>query len=622
MLAAISGGGGSACEALRGWIASHGLAADGKPVDDAHIFGAPERGGLSGRTVFDGWIDNAAELSQRLALDTDDPARLYDAAVARWGDRADRNIVGQYAAVTALGNGALRLARSPINAPPLHWARIGEILVAASLPSAFFSLGLPKRLDWDVLADLLAMDMGEAQLPPQFEGILRLPLGSICRVSVAGASVDRWYLAQPLPSIADADDAAVLARLEQLLAEACRAALRSAQRPALALSAGLDSPTVADELLRQLPQDRGLNAVTFVPESEGASDAMPGAMADEWSAVERFAAMHPRLAVHRADPAHGGFDYRFRDVARQAACFNPSLAHFGSHHGVWETASSLGCDWLFGADLGNQTFSADGRWAYAEDFRRMRWDRMLQNLRGRVHDHRPLWRKVLALGVMPNLPLGWRRRIKGWVRPSRRDVLAWNSLLSPSARAQYRVRAGIRGSAPAWEGFAFAASRAEAARRDLVDQDREHGEITLALELRYGMRYRDVTSYRPLVEYCMALPTRMFVRDGEHRYLARRLAQGRMPESQRLSTRFGRHGPDWHSRMKPRLGELLAYVDAVEGHPRLAALLDTGRMRSMLEEFPAGDSADEFDNLPYAQGLARALLAAQFVGVVEGRNDL
>ena len=37
----------------------------------------------------------------------------FAAAVARWGDDADRRLIGSYAAITALPDGSLRLARSP-----------------------------------------------------------------------------------------------------------------------------------------------------------------------------------------------------------------------------------------------------------------------------------------------------------------------------------------------------------------------------------------------------------------------------------------------------------------------------------------------------------------------------
>ncbi|WP_284123991.1 asparagine synthase-related protein [Parerythrobacter aestuarii] len=607
---------------LNRWIGQHGLEPGSQEYGKAVLVGARERCGFARRTLFDGWIDNNLELADLLGVDQDDPAALYDAAIDAWGATADEHIIGHYAAITALPDGALRLARSPLGAPPLLHGRIGTTLMAASLPGAFFALGYPQTLDWEQIADRLAMDIAIDPAGSGFAGISRVPLGSIVTLCSSGTHMDRWYARRGIPATETATDDEVLKRVSQLLADACDAALRPANQPALALSGGLDSSTVADELLRQMDGGQVLHGVTFDASSPDSTGTMPGMFDREWPMVERFAKMHEQLRVHRTEPAQGGFDHRFREIATLAGTFNPGLAHFGAHHGVWEAARSLGCDWLFGADLGNQSFSADGRWSYAEDFRGLRWKRLASNLHGRANDPRPFWRKFLALGLLPNLPRALRVWVKRLVRPARGDVLAWNSPLSARARVAYRRRARDRGSAPAWEGFAFARSRAEAARRDLAEQDHECAEITLALELRYGLRYRDVTAYRPLVEYCMRLPTRMFVRDGVHRWLARELAKGRMPEEQRLESRYGRHGADWHAHMAPRESELLDYLERIERHPQLALLLDTARMKSMLENFPASDSSDEFDNLPYTQGLARGLLAAQFVGVVEGLNEL
>ena len=46
-----------------------------------------------------GWIDNRTELEAELGTGPCDPARLYAAAVERWGIDADRRVIGNYAAL-------------------------------------------------------------------------------------------------------------------------------------------------------------------------------------------------------------------------------------------------------------------------------------------------------------------------------------------------------------------------------------------------------------------------------------------------------------------------------------------------------------------------------------------
>lgn len=609
---------------LSDWLARHGQPTGGA-TDVAGLVGSAGRCSFATATVLDGWIDNAAQLALALGLPAANSAQCYEAAVARWGDAADGHVIGHYAAVTRLSDGCLRLSRSPIDAPPLFYARQDSGgWAAASLPSGLFAAGHERRLDWDELADLLALDVSRPPPGTVFAGICRVPPGTVVTLGPGEALVDPWYARAARHIVSPGSDREAVDEVARLLGEACKASLRHCARPALALSGGLDSPILADELLRHLPEGTPLHGITFIPLPDSCGTPVAGTYADEWPMVERFAASRPGLVVHRADPAHAGFDHRFRDIAALSGGFNPALVNFGAHHGVWDKASALGCDMLLSAGWGNQSFSADGRWSYAEDLRKLRWGKMWRNLAGRtaMGDDRPMWRKIAALALLPNLPQPLRRRLKWLYRPERADALEWNSVLSDEARAAYRVRAKKRRSSPAWEGFAYAASRADAVRRDLADNDHSMAEATLALELRYGLRYRDVTAYRPLVEYCLSLPSEMFVRDGVHRFLARELARGRLPEDQRLDARTGRHGPDWHARMGSRRAELLARVEVIAGHPGLSRLLDTAKMRRMLEQFPASDAGDEFANLPYRQGLAQGLLAAQFVGLVEQRNDL
>ncbi|ABC64605.1 asparagine synthase-related protein [Erythrobacter litoralis] len=609
-------------QALDSWLASYGLDRQVHTLPHAVILAAPSRCAIGARTVLDGWIDNCSELGTELGVSSENPAAIYDAALARWGVYADRHVVGQYVAATVFDSGDIRLSRSPLAAPPVHWTCHGGLVIAGTLPTLFPRLGIALELDLDRVADLLAIDHGCEPGASHYLGIERLRQGAIAEVGRDRTRVEHWYGPDCIADIAVSTDAETLEQTEALLGEACRAALSRSKRPVTSLSGGLDSPLVASELLAQMPDEQRLPSITFVPGPDWHGRDHVGKVGDEWPAVQRFAAMHPRLDPHRADGSIGEFDHKFREIAALAGTLNPGLAHFGPHHGVWQKARDLGCDWLFGAGFGNQTISRDGRWAYAQYLRELKWGEMIRALRGRTYDHRSLPHKLLALSVLPNLPQKLRSVIKGTLRPERRDGLQWASLLSREARERFRKRAEKRRSHPEWEGFSYAASREEALRRDLRAQDHEANEITVALELHYGLRYHDITTYRPLAEFCFGLPTEQFMRQGEHRSLARRLAKGRMPESQRTSTLYGAPMPDWHARLKNRREELLQQVDALGRSAAVRSLLDIDRMRTMLEQLPDEHPQDQFVDMPYIQGLPMALVTAQFIAMSEGRNDI
>lgn len=127
------------------------------------IWDPPQRHGLrpaaptilpSGdRVLFTGWLDNRQEIAIRLGIEDRDAAWVYGHAVDRWGDEADLHVIGEYCAVTDRPRMAeVRLVRSPLCAPPLHYHRSALGIAAASVPRALFALGLPVELDEGRLA--------------------------------------------------------------------------------------------------------------------------------------------------------------------------------------------------------------------------------------------------------------------------------------------------------------------------------------------------------------------------------------------------------------------------------------------------------------------------------------
>jgi asparagine synthase (glutamine-hydrolysing) len=165
-------------------------------------------------------------------------------------------------------------------------------------------------------------------------------------------------------------------------------------------------------------------------------------------------------------------------------------------------------------------------------------------------------------------------------------------------------------------------SARHARRLLLQNDDGEAGEIYQAFEQMYGVAQRDPFSYRPLVEYCWGLPTKMFMRDGTTRWLAKQLARDVMPEEQRQNRLNGRWDADWHQRIGRRRNDYIAALNRIEKDDRLGPMIDVPRLRAVLENWP--DVADvqirDYSTREFA--VPRALLTARFVNYVEGRNTV
>lgn len=145
-------------------------------------------------------------------------------------------------------------------------------------------------------------------------------------------------------------------------------------------------------------------------------------------------------------------------------------------------------------------------------------------------------------------------------------------------------------------------------------------DVLQGWEQIYGLRLRDVTAYRPLVEYCHGLPTGMFMHDGKDRWLARELGKGVLPEDQRLEMRQGFHNCDWHERIRDRLPEIARELEEAKGSPELGDVLDFERLDRTVSTFPARPSLDDSTFRTYAMGLLGAVMTVRYVRFLKGQN--
>ena len=574
-----------------------------------------------------GWIDNASELAAALRARQGDPAALYAAAVARWGEDADARIHGCYAAIVHCPDASLRLSRSPWRAPPLYRAlyralheprertEAGGGWIASPLLRVLFAGGIERRADWTKIADELACIWPDGGADPPFTGIKAVRLGEVVTLRGQDARARSWY-ELPVP-MADRDyrEADAVEKARGLLDEAVAAARRWSGAPALALSAGLDSPLVAASWARQAGEGERLDCFTFVPDARWRGETAPGTFGDDSEGVRALAARYPALRCRFTRGDVGAFDREARSLQHAMQLFVPGLANVGMMHELHSAARAAGARELWSADLGNTTFSADGVPAYCEYARPGRLGQLRRLLAGRAGDDRSLMRKFLALSVLPRLPRSVRSRLRAAVHPQAADFVAHQTLLRPGAL-------GERAARSAWADLVFDTSRAGEVARAHEAEEGRGADFDLAMEERYGIVRRDVTAYRPLIEFCLSLPTRAFAWDGMDRRLARRMGEGLLPEEIRANRSYGRHNADWHERIAADRERLIEAFRHAGDHPALGAILDTDRIVALLEDWPDAPVHDYHRDWPLRLGIPRALVAVRFAGMLDDRNDL
>ena len=576
----------------------------------------------SGRIVaFHGYFDNAAAIAGQLCIEPHDHALLYGLAVERWGDETERRLVGEYCAIIAEPQlFRIRLSRSPLRAPPLHYFHDERLAATASVPRALFAAGVGRRLNDQHVADSALINFTDAEAT-WFEGVYRVPLGSVVELQRGQErGVRKVYDLLSLPDVRLSSDAEYIARASELLDEGVKACMAGFREPGVTLSAGLDSPQVAVRALAALPPGKTLPTFTFHPEAGFDGRCEAGKLGDERPLVEAFAAMHPGLEPHFTDNAGYEHDHRWNDFFHLMGGAPSGLCNMYVFHGLFAEAAKRGCDVLLIAEWGNFTFSDKGDWGFVEYLLKGRWRQLWLALSRQPNQHRSLpWRFVarVLLALLPDKAWMLARRI---AQPKRQFLV---DLMQPLSR-EYRAASGAErrlGESEILLDRYQPWSRRHAHQLLFRNSESETGEIYQAFEQMYGIAQRDPFAYRPFVEFCFGLPVEMFMRDGTMRWLAKEMAKGLMPEEQRRNRLNGRWDSDWLLRVRRRRSDYLAEIDRLAGDERMAAMLDLPRMRAALEDLPDETELDPQKYFSAEFTVPRGLLTARFVNHVEGRNQ-
>ena len=132
--------------------------------------------------------------------------------------------------------------------------------------------------------------------------------------------------------------------------------------------------------------------------------------------------------------------------------------------------------------------------------------------------------------------------------------------------------------------------------------------------------YRDPTADVRLLEFCLAVPTEQFLRDGMPRALARRALADRLPKQVLEETRTGLQVADWHEDLTAARDGVVDELDRLEACPAAAAALDLPRLRRLTENWPSGGWERGEVLVHYRYALLRAIAVGHFLRRATGSN--
>jgi len=463
--------------------------------------------------VFNGEIYNHHELRRDLVTrghrfrtrsDTETIVHLYE----EMGADCVTKLRGMFAiALWDARSRQLLLARDRVGIKPLsYWLTPDGIAFCSELRSLVALSRFPRRLDERGIAAFLSLGYVPDPLAA-FAGVAKLPPGHVLTWSAQRGAAVRRYWTPVAAETAVGDEVLAVARLRELLANAVASHLESEVPLGAFLSGGLDSSTV----VAQMAQTASIRPRTF---SIGFDDVRFNEAPHARRIAEAIGTQHTDLVVAPAadrwiDGVVGIFDEPFAD----SSALPTYVVSWLARQQVTVSLSGDGGDELFG-----------GYTRYLNILRRATvpaWARSLLRSVGRVLPH-----------VTPG-----RGRLLDGARPRQAAYAGTVALPLPPvdggmAAPRLVPREGEFGDILG-DAFVAAGARDFVSQMMLVDVATYlPGDILTKVDrasMAVSLEARVPLLDHPLVEFALALPARLKIRDGVGKHIFRSAIRGLVP---------------------------------------------------------------------------------------------
>lgn len=577
--------------------------------------------------VADARIDNRPELAEALGLDAERTRMMCDAdyilaAWERWGEDALERLKGSYAfALWDARTRILRLIRDPLGQRPLFVHRSQGRVLFASMAKGLHALpDVPLAPDAERVRDHLALlpHVGPRSF---FAGIDRVEPGGMLRLHANGqVEIITWY-------DRERDRSPRFSRLEDyvdafraLFDRAVADSLRTTGGVAAHLSAGRDSGLVAVTAAAQLAKSgQRLAAYTHVPLPGAPLFPAAGRFGNEGPAAARTAALHANIDHILIDCVHRqvGDDFDSNFHHHEYPLLNPTNSLWESE--IARTAAARGASLLLTGQHGNMTVSTLGTQRIAELLGRghlFAWGREILAMRRKGHDS---LRGLLSVSIVPHLPQAvviMLRRLFGRADYVLSEYTALREEIAASPAFRNHVSdIGFDTRYQAW-GDVHAMRRMVLWRIDYLAM---HMKGILAST---GLDVRDPTGDIRLVEFLSAVPTELFLHDGETAWLFKAAFGDRLPQEAVQARQKGLQSADWATRMRQAFPALAIELERARHSPTAAALMDLDALIADAAGFPQMEGEPETQAMAtrYHLRITRALSVAHFLRKLEAGN--
>jgi asparagine synthase (glutamine-hydrolysing) len=560
-------------------------------------------------------LDNREELAQALSIsvsalsDMPDSALLF-AAYQKWGADCVEHLIGDFVfAVWDSDKKTLTLLRDHMGQRHVFYHQGQGFFAFASEIKGLWALPqVPRVLLEDRVAQSLLFDLPTDIGGTTFEGIRAIPGGTVTTIAADGAIASRRYWEPHADPVHEGrDEAYYIATYRKVLTEAVECRLRRASTLAgLLMGGGFDSSAICALAGPVVTAQRR----KFIAVSSVMPEDYRGTIKHARKWVEMCRRHMPHLDVRYVTrEGLDVFSFMEQGFAREDNVHSPNRY---STYPIFAEIAAAGARIVMDGHGGDYTINPRGqnfliRLLRKGQFRRFgsEFAAMRRHLRLSVKQN--LVRNVL-LQLVPASWMGlWTRHRNGLALfgptlPLSRQVIEGRS---KNARSRFAHRAGD--------------SQRVGMERALRSQQNASAVGYSIPAAAHGLEFTQPFHDKRVVEFGLAIPEELYVKNGKTRYLARAALKDLYPpEYQDRPPGNDDLGPDFlmmAKRIEPRV---LAEIDRMEKAGKLSKYFDFPRMRAMLTRrtIEQHASGNEYDT----RQAMLAFLAARYIEWFRGDN--
>lgn len=526
-------------------------------LSDGRFDAVPPRRGLS--IVADVEIHNRADLIRNLSSGQISPscsdASLILAAYEKWGEDCPRFLLGEFSfAIWDANRKRLFCCRDHMGQRPFFYWTNGSRLAFSSDPLVLFSLpGIGRELNREKLGSFAVNKARSLAGQTFFRDIFSLESATTLTFAQSGLTKRRYWHAEEGTGCVSTREEEAFEALREILLEAVACRLRGKERVAAFFSGGLDSSSLVALAARCLEKsNRSIIALAGVLPEQSKPQ-----FRDERAFIDEFRDHRNVTIEYVAPDEHAG---PFDGIEDPASFYYHPLRFSRQYlyDALQKMAISAGAETILfgvGGEAGATTWA---RTHYIELASRLRWC--------------TLGRELLSSRSLPGhstirLFAGQVRR---FLAPSP-DHHPHFFLAPDYLRTIERADAGFH-----WPDH----------HRDQLMDIQEHMNLHPFRPLRLASRIPTTFPLldKRVLEFCLAAPGHMKVRNGYPRYLIRRALDGILPRKIQWRTDKQAFSPDYAKRYLAQRGKARDFVAAIGPHDPVRQIVDVDRLRHILSQ--------------------------------------